>query len=256
MSEARATPIASLAMYPFEHLRDSYDALWASVRSRLGPDRPERLDRTTELRAAWREQSLLVGQTCGWPLITQLHDEVTVIGAFDVNVPFAAGGRYRSVIIADKPISIDDWRRSAATVVAVNGPDSLSGWISMRVAWSGEPPTMVTTGSHAESMRAVASGRANLASIDALSFEFLVATDPMLGGRVHIVGHGPLVPCLPLVMANRLAHRRDEVRAAFAAAVDEPALAPACEALRIGGFVPFDLADYETLAALAPRPAR
>jgi ABC-type phosphate/phosphonate transport system substrate-binding protein len=242
-------------MYPFTHLQSAYDQLWAAVRAHLHAA-PDELDRSIDLATAWHSPDLLLGQTCGWPLITQLSDVVEVVGAFDVRAPFAAEGRYRSVIVGNKPFSVTQWRADPNTVVAFNSSESLSGWISMCHVWGGVPARTLQTGSHVESMRAVADGRAHLASIDALSFEFAVAVDAMLSGRLHIIGHGPTVPSLPLVMSRSLATRRDEVRAALAAAVVAPEAAEACVRLRIGGFVPLTSSDYEELRALAPRPAR
>ncbi len=245
---------ASLSMYPFAHLRDGYDELWTAVRAQI-TDAPAALDRELDLRESWHRPDLLLGQTCGWPLITELRDVVEVIGAFDVSVSFATAGRYRSVLVASKPWSIAAWRADPTAIVAVNGLDSLSGWISLCHVWGGRPTSLLMTGTHVESMRAVAEGRAQVASIDALSFEFLSEIEPMTAGRLHVVGHGPVVPTLPLVMAVDLAHRRDEVRAALVAAVADPATARAREVLRIRGFVPLALEDYEPLAALAPLPS-
>jgi ABC-type phosphate/phosphonate transport system substrate-binding protein len=238
-------------MYPFAHLREAYVELWSSVRRHLG-DGPDEPDLDTEPRAAWLRPDLLVGQACGWPLVTELADDVEVIGAFDVVAPFAAAGHYRSVLVAGTPISIQEWRARADTAVARNGPDSLSGWVSLQCAWGGVPANVLHTGGHVPSMRAVAARHAQLASIDALSFEFLAAAEPALAGHLHVIGHGPTVPTLPLVMARALSHRRDEVRAAFAAAVVDPSTAEACTRLRIRGFVPFSLEDYEPLRALLP----
>jgi len=240
--------IASLGMYPFAHLRDAYDQLWAAVHSRL-PDSPETLSHALDLHSAWHHPELLVGQTCGWPLVTQLPD-VVVIGAFDVGAPFADAGRYRSVLIASKPLGLQHFRTAA-----VPGFDSLSGWVSLWDALGAAPEEVVVTGAHVESMRAVAEGRAEFASIDAMSFEFIAESQPAVAGRVHVVGHGPSVPSLPLVMAPAHAHRLHEVRTAFAAAVADPALAAVCEVLRIRGFVPFDRSDYLPLLELRP-PAR
>lgn len=242
--------IASLDMYPFEHLRGSYDRLWAAIRSRL-PGAPESLSHELDLHDVWRHPDLLLGQTCGWPLVTALPD-VVVVGAFDMAVPFARAGRYRSVLIASKPLGIDHWKSSADTRVAINGYDSLSGWVSLCQAWGGLPSTVLETGAHVQSMRLVAEGGAEVASIDAASFEFVAATMPTVAGRVHVIGHGPMVPSLPLVMAPANAPRLDEVRAAVSGAVAEPAMAADCARLRISGFVPFDRSDYLPLLALEP----
>jgi ABC-type phosphate/phosphonate transport system substrate-binding protein len=243
--------IASLGMYPFAHLRDAYDSLWHAIRRRLS-DGPDELDLDVDLHDAWRRSDLLLGQTCGWPLVSSLSDQVAVIGAFDVVAPFAAGGRYRSVLVAAKPLGIEQWKADRTAVVAQNGPDSLSGWISMQWAWGGAPPNVMTTGSHVASMRAVASGAAQVASIDALTFEFFAESEPAVAGHLHVIGHGPVVPSLPLVTSTALADRVDEVRSAIADAVADPSMAAVCRRLRIRGLVPFELADYEPLRELLP----
>ncbi|MEI8238547.1 MAG: PhnD/SsuA/transferrin family substrate-binding protein [Actinomycetota bacterium] len=245
--------IAVLGMYPFAHLRDAYDQLWSSIRRSLD-DAPDALDRTTDLYESWRRHDLLLGQSCGWPLVTSLP-ELAVVGAFDATVPFAKDGCYRTVLVASRPQSPAELMSAPGAIAAVNGPDSLSGWISLCAAVGRRPELTLTTGSHAESLRAVAEGRAQLASIDALSFEFLLESNRSVAAAVHIVGHGPVVPSLPLVMSASNAHRRDAMRAAIDAAMHDPALGEVRARLRIRGFVPLDRVDYEPLLALAPPPA-
>jgi len=244
--------IAVLGMYPFAHLNDAYDQLWEGIRSRLDHV-PDTLDRSTPLDDSWHRDDLLLGQTCGWPLVTTLP-HLAVVGAFDLVAPFAAAGQYRSVLVASRPESPHELVEQPDTVVATNSDSSLSGWISLCSALGRRPPRVLVTGSHAESVRAVAERRAHLASIDALSYEFLLESSRQVASQVHIVGHGPLVPSLPLVMARDLAHRRDEVRAAIAATIADPALAGVRARLRIRGFLPFDRSDYESLTALMPPP--
>ncbi len=243
-------------MYPFAHLRSAYDTFWSVLRGHLSAsvEAPSGLAWHLDLADAWSAPDLLMGQTCGWPL-TMLQPHLTAIGSFDVAAPFAAGGRYRSVLVASKPLGLEQWKADQGTVVARNGADSLSGWISMQWAWGGVPPQVITTGGHAASMRAVAAGEAHVASIDALTFEFLAETEPATVGHLHVIGHGPLVPSLPLA-ANRDVARVAEFRAALAATVVDPAAADACARLRIRGFVPFEDAEYATLRSLVPPPAR
>jgi ABC-type phosphate/phosphonate transport system substrate-binding protein len=243
--------IVALAMYPFAHLRDSYDQLWQGIRRRLA-EAPDELDREVDLYESWRRDDLLLGQTCGWPLVTTLS-QLTVVGAFDVAAPFASLGRYRSVLVGSRAQSPAELLAMSGTA-AVNGLESLSGWISLCAACGTRPERVLVTGSHGESLRAVAEGRAQLASIDALSFEFLLESNRPMASLVHIVGHGPSVPSLPLVVGPVWAHRRDELRAAIDGAVGEPGLADVCARLRIRGFVRLDRIDYETLLALEPPP--
>jgi ABC-type phosphate/phosphonate transport system substrate-binding protein len=237
-------------MYPFPHLRAHWDRLWSRIAAEV-PGAPSTLAWERPLDELWRDPTLLVGVTCGWPLVTQLAREVEVIGTFDPAVPWARGGRYRSVLVASKPVSIAEWRRTPGAVAAVNATDSLSGWVSLRHAWSGVPEHLLVTGAHVESLRAVARGLAQVASIDAVSFELAVEAEPMTAGAVHVIGHGPLVPALPIVTASANADRVPQLRAAIAAAVADPAMDPVCAALRISGFVTFDRHDYEPLLTLA-----
>jgi ABC-type phosphate/phosphonate transport system substrate-binding protein len=216
-------------------------------------DAPASLAWDVGLADAWASPDLLFGQTCAWPLAV-LQPHLTAIGSFDVVAPFAAGGRYRSVLVASKPLGIEHWKSDPTAVVAWNGTDSLSGWISMRWAWGGTPDRVITTGGHVASMRAVATGEAHVASIDALTFEFLAESEPATVGHLHIIGHGPLVPSLPLAAHRSVAHV-DDVRTAIGATLTDPRAAGACARLRIRGFVPFDDAEYQTVRSLLPPPA-
>lgn len=240
---------ASLGMYPFAHLRDAYDRLWSAIAVRL-PGAPLMLAHDVDVHEVWHAPDLLIGQTCGWPLVTTLPG-VAVVGGFDVAAPFAKAGRYRSVIIASKPVGIEQWRAEPATVCAVNGFGSLSGWVSLCDVWGDLPGSTIETGAHLESMKAVADGRAHIASIDSMSFEFIAESMPSLVGRVHVIGHGPMVPSLPLITAPAHVDRVPALRAAVATAVADPALAEVCRVLRIRGFVPFERSDYLPLLELA-----
>lgn len=250
--------VAALAMYPLAGLREPYDALWAALRDRLETagirDIPESLEWERDLHQTWADPDLLVGNTCGWPLVTELEGRVAVIGSFDMDVPFADAGHYRSVLVAAKPIPFAEWRSRPGTVVAVNTLDSLSGWVSLAHEWGEIPDGPLVTGGHLHSMRAVASGAAHVASIDAVSLEHVVRSEPMTGG-LHIVGHGPRVPTLPLVCAARHAGLVPVLRRALADTVSDPALRDVVAALRIRGFVPLDRSAFDHLPSLLPRPS-
>jgi ABC-type phosphate/phosphonate transport system substrate-binding protein len=244
--------IASLAMYPYPQLRSAYDRLWVSVRSKLSFAAPA-LEWVLDPLAACRREDLLLGQTCGWPLITELASTVRVVGTFDYDVEGASGGTYCSVLVSDRDESLADILRRPDLVVAANSPDSLSGWISLLsvaathdVRLDVQPDTIEWTGSHAASIDAVRRHRAHLASIDAVSWAHLD------GNGLSIVGRGPRVPCLPLVTSGSSTDSVvGELRTALTATVREPAMTEACATLKIRDFLDRDLVDYEGLPALA-----
>lgn len=245
-----ADGVVSLAMYPFAPLRAATDDLWAAVRRHLGWGSAH-LEWTVVAPEVWHHPDLLLAQACGWPLVTSLQDSVEVVGTFDYDVPGAADGRYRSVLIGRAGASLDAVRAAGpAARAAVNGLDSLSGWVSLCVASGGRPEIVVETGAHRESVRAVADGSADVASIDAVSWALLASLEPDLVAGLDVIGSGPLVPCLPIVVGRRHGDKVPVLRAAFVAAVADPETSEARSALRIRGFVPLDLADYLPLRSL------
>ena len=240
--------IASLAMYPFLPLRSAQTRLWDGVRSRLSFAAPELDWEIDPLEASGRDD-LLLGQTCGWPLVTELATTVRVVGTFDVDVDDAFDGTYRSVLVTGTGESLSDIVHRPDLIVAANSSDSLSGWISLRsaVATLGVQLDAVTwTGAHAVSVETVRQGSAHLASIDAVSWEFLDHSG------LSVVGRGPRIPCLALVTPRSSSDAvLGELRSALIDAVRDPQLADACSTLRICGFLERDLADYGRIVELA-----
>jgi len=241
--------MASLAMYPFKPLRSATESLWNVIRQHLGWGPPS-LEWEVVAPEVWRHPNLLLAQTCGWPVVNQLADEFAVVGTFDYDVPGAADGRYQSVLISRDGSAFEELLTRPRVVAALNATDSLSGWISLQYAWGGAPPAVVETGSHLESVRAVADGRAAVASIDAVTWALISSLEPLLVSALSVVGSGPLVPSLPIVVPLRHVEDVNALRAAFVAAVAEPSAADACAQLHIRGFVPLELADYLPLLSL------
>jgi len=244
-----APMVASLAMYPFAPVRSATDSLWSVIRQHLGWG-PSTLEWEVLAPEVWRHPDLLLAQTCGWPLVTQLVDEVAVVGTFDHDVPGSENGWYQSIIIGRSASTFEELRGRPGVVAATNSTESLSGWISLQSAWGGQPSAVVDTGSHMESVRAVAEGRADVASIDAVTWALISSLEPQLVSELTVVGSGPLVPCLPIVVPRRHEGQVEVLRDAFLAAVADPNSADACAQLHIRGFMPLDLADYLPLLSL------
>jgi ABC-type phosphate/phosphonate transport system substrate-binding protein len=240
--------IASLAMYPFDDLRPRWNQLWDGVRARLPFDAPA-LNWELSADAAVRREDLLLGQTCGWPLVADLAGTVRVVGTFDCDVDGAINGTYHSVLVSNRDDPVADILRRPGLRVAANSVDSLSGWISLLSVANAHAvhlDAVEWTGAHAISVVAVREGRADLAAIDSVSWTHL---DQM---GLSVVGRGPQIPCLPLVTAGSSTDFVvAELRRALAAAVFDPAMSEACASLRIRGFLDRELVDYEGVSALA-----
>ena len=245
--------VVSLPMYPFPELRHDWEALWAAAHHRL-PGSRATLAWPDDVHTLWRSPDLGLSQACGWPLVTDLAGHVRAIGAFDPGIEDASGGHYRTVLVAREPVPLSEL---AGGVAAVNAADSLSGWVSLLAAfrsagasWHG---SAITTGAHVRSVDAVRAGAADVASIDAVTFALLGDLHPDRISGLTVIGRGPLVPCLPLIVHGTATD--DEVaawRAAFAEACNDPATAAARRRLRIREFVSFDDQDYVALIDLTP----
>ncbi len=246
MNEAFAT----LPMYPYPGLRDAWNALYAAAATVVAPsapDTPLALDWDVDAHESWVHPRFALSQACGWPLISMLESRVRVVGAFAHRIDGTSSHMYRSVIVARKAQPLTSLAGARA---AINSDDSLSGCISLLSAFevtSGRWPGDVTyTGAHGASIEAVRSQRADVASIDALAWAYLQRLSPQDLDGLVVVGRGPLVPCLPLIVPDSA----DDAllaawRSAFAHAVLHPGLTEVCNTLLIDGFVPLDLADYQ-----------
>jgi ABC-type phosphate/phosphonate transport system substrate-binding protein len=250
--------LANLGMYPFPEIRWAYDRFWEAVHDRV-PWVPPVLDWDVDLHGSWLRDDLVVGHTCGWPLVTQLGDRVRVVGTFVAATPEAGTSEadrhsYRSVLMARRPGEAADF---AGSVAAVNSFDSLSGWISLLLAvhgpgarWQGD---VVTTGAHVDSLRALSDGRADIASIDSVTLSLVRRLMPDLVDDLVTVGTGPMVPCLPVITAATTTDQQlHDLRVALVDAVFDPLVEPAARAMCTTGFVPLDIDTYVPLLDLAP----
>jgi len=253
MTDGARSPYACLAMYPLADLRPAWEELWAGVHE-LAPWTPPTLSWPDDVHETWTDPRCVLTQACGWPVATRLRNQVAVVGAFELAIEGAEGHRYRTVLVAAHDAPASSFVERAVTV-AVNGEDSLSGWISLLDATGtadrGWPGRLVTTGAHVESVRALRDGTAELASVDALTWAYLQRFRPELVDGLHVVGHGPLVPSLPIVTpVTTPAERVDDLRRAFSIAVRD--VASTSHELLLSGFASLDIGDYLSLPEQIP----
>jgi ABC-type phosphate/phosphonate transport system substrate-binding protein len=254
--------IASLGMYDAPFLTAANDTLWRAVATRLraaGVEGvPDPLDRERPLRAIWHDPALLLGATCGYPLVTELGDAVTVVAAPVFDLPGCAGATHRSFIIVPTAAHVASLADLRGARVAINGRDSNTGMNLLRAAVaplaSGAPffSEVIETGAHLASMAAVARGTADVAAVDCVTFGLAARHRPALVRAVKSIGATPPSPSLPFI--TRAGAAPDEVallRRALAEAVASPEAAEAVAALRLRGIAPAEAADYAVLLRYA-----
>ncbi|NIZ60033.1 hypothetical protein DL239_03475 [Sedimentitalea sp. CY04] len=194
--------IAHLGMYDRPETAAANDAFWAAIRTQLGTG-PDALTRSDDVWQVWRSPDLLLSQTCGMPYRTRLYSEVQLVGTPDYDLPDCPPGHYNSVIIAHNS------RQGAALAAfdgqrfAYNESQSQSGWaapITHLRARHLMPGELIESGSHQSSALAVAEGRADFASLDALTWLMIQRYDSFAGDLVVIDQTEP-TPALPYITA-------------------------------------------------------
>jgi ABC-type phosphate/phosphonate transport system substrate-binding protein len=250
--------IANLGMYDPPWLRSANDALWLGVSDQLRSggwtDVPTHLERTRELSAIWRDSSLLLGQTCGYPLVTQLKEEVRLVGSPVYDLPGCEGTWHHSVLVVAETSRFDALEDLRGRTAAVNGPDSNTGMNLFRhlVAPLADDGRffgrVVTSGGHLASMELVRQGTADIASIDVVTFELARRHHPQAAAGLHVFARTAQSPTLPFVTSRDISQEDLETLRSTLNAVlaDAPSDSPIAKtALR--RIEPSKLTDYDIL---------
>ena len=246
--------LAQLPMYDWPEFTQATDCLWTSIRhhfSKAGINAPTSLDRTSPPAQTWQSAKLLLSQTCGLPLVADLSGKVKVLGSFAYQ-EIEPAGSYHSVIISHK--NHDELeRRLEGKRAVINGDDSYSGCLALKcyLADHGldESPfaSVLVSGGHRASLCAVASGSADIAAIDCVSWHMAKQCEPAISS-LKVIARTESRPGLPLITHRNASMQEISVmRDALIRAVDdldEKSLTK----LAIHGFVARDESDYVPIA--------
>lgn len=246
--------IASLPMYLRPANRAAHHALWALIRDGLRNrdlPAPDELDEAIDFEASWAHPDLVLGQICNLPYRAQFRDRVTRVAAMDYDLPGCAPGYYNSVFIVHRDSHLSDLRHLRGRRMAASALLSQSGYGAAQ-QWAADQGFVLAspliTGNHAASIKAVATGAADFASIDAQTWWMAQQDDP-LTGQVKVIGTTPASPCMTLIT------RKGQNPAPYLAAVsDAIAALPETHRQMLGlrGVVALPAAAYDI--ALPPDP--
>lgn len=153
-----------------------------------------------------RNPQMLLGHTCGYPLMHFLKTDCLPVCVPLFNVEGCQGKYYSSHLITPANSDINTLADCQNQTVAINGPDSNSGMNVLRHAVSrlgARAPyfsEVLVSGSHLNSVRAVAKGEASLAAIDSISFALIKDEWPELVEGVRNIGFTEKTCGLPFVV--------------------------------------------------------
>ena len=252
---------ASLPMYDLVEVRLATRAWWTGLARAFATagieDVPRELSTPAESIAHWQDPKLLFSQTCGRPYTQQLASEVRLVATPCYTASGCEGPRYRSLLLSSETSSKPDLADLRDAKIAVNSFDSQSGWVALCAAVTtrgGQPDFAETlvTGSHAESIAAVARGDAQLCAVDCVTHALLKTHAPEMVAGVKPVDQSPAAAGLPYITSRTtevddVARLRDGLRNAL----DSRDLASTRDTLLIADCEILDDADYDVIRAMA-----
>ncbi|MEJ6397756.1 PhnD/SsuA/transferrin family substrate-binding protein [Yoonia sp. 208BN28-4] len=200
--------IASFPMYDRPSTRAGYDALWVLIRDNLrdaGLDAPDALDHEMPHLDTWAQDDLVLGQICNLPLRAKFAPTVTVIGTADYGLPDCPPGHYNTLFIVRGDSDVTDPYAAMQQRFVINDYMSQSGFGAAHQMAARKGIDLVpqlASGAHALSLRAVATGAADCASIDAQTWRHLCADDP-LSQEVRVIGQTQSSPAMSLITAGQ-----------------------------------------------------
>lgn len=195
--------IASLPMYDRPETAAAQDALWAGVRDRLGYG-PVSLNRDIAYDAGWGRTDLLLGQICNLPYRAHFCDKVTRLGSGDYGLPDTPAGYYYSVFVVRHADAARGLAPATLGRFAYNDEGSQSGWaapLAHITAMGLRFHTTRRTGSHLQSLLAVAKGDADLAAIDAVTWRILQKSDPATE-ELSVIARTRVSPAMTFITAR------------------------------------------------------
>jgi ABC-type phosphate/phosphonate transport system substrate-binding protein len=258
-----------IAVLPMYNVTPQHGRLWRSLLADTlaafaragGPKHVDLPEEAPEpLAAFWRRKDLLLSQTCGFPYrMLGLRDAVHVVATPVFDVEGCDGPRYRSVLV----VSASAWAQGARELAACfglraacNSDDSHSGMNALRHAAAPHAregrffSSVLLTGSHSESLKALSDARADIAAIDCVTFALLRDGCPELVRGVRVIGMTAAASGLPFIASNSLGKThlhalRDALDHAVAIDTRRARL------LRLRGFARLAADDYADIEEMA-----
>lgn len=128
------TWIAALPMYNITPSLETEWRGWLSDVLRMVKPACRIVEPDEELHGFWRRPNLLMSQTCGYPLMHGLHEQVQLIATPRFDAPGCEGAHYSSVLVTRSDAPFDTLASLRGARAAYNQDDSNSGMNALRHA--------------------------------------------------------------------------------------------------------------------------
>ena len=211
--------------------------------------------------ALFRSPKLLLAQTCGYPLVTQLRDQVQLIGRPHYDLPDSAGGIHCSLIICratDKRETLAQFKGSHGVVNDLHSNSGMNLFRHLLAPLQEDGrffSSLGISGAHLHSLRWVKTQRADLAAIDSVTYAYLARYAPHEVTDLRVVARTALSPTLPYITARTSSHAEVEcIRAAMNTALKQLPEVSVC--LGLNEVLPAHPKDYQILLDYENEAAR
>jgi len=200
---------ASLPMYNLPEMAPRNTAFWKALSEEISaegvanPPVELSFDRPPVPDAIGKE--VLFSQTCGYPLQTVYRGQFALLGAPTYDFPGCGMATHRAFIIVRRDSSYKTVQDLRASKFALNSRHSNSGMNLPRILLARFGITapffgsVIETGSHTESIRQVAAGDLDAASIDCVTYGFFSDYRPEKMRDLRVLEETPDSPAIPFV---------------------------------------------------------
>ncbi|MCP5371250.1 MAG: phosphate/phosphite/phosphonate ABC transporter substrate-binding protein [Hyphomicrobiales bacterium] len=245
--------VAIAAMISPETTKEYYGDLMREIGKRLGR-RTVFLQRKTyaEVNHLLEKKEVDLAFVCAGPYV----DGNQRFGMEILAVPVVDGkSTYRSLTIVHRDSDIRTFDDLKGRRFAFTDPDSNTGHLVPRYVLAQRGATPETffsetffTNSHDNSIRAVALGLADGASVDSLVWKFMRDSDSQIAGLTRVVQESPRYGIPPVVVHPSLAaDTKQQLRETFLNLAQDKKVAPLLKKLRIDRFVAGQDGAYDTV---------
>jgi ABC-type phosphate/phosphonate transport system substrate-binding protein len=207
----------------------------------------------------WASPSTLLSQTCGYPLVTQLTDRVSVLARPQFDIEGCEDHGYCSVVVVRAEAPVASLLDLQGLRLAVNSSDSHSGMNALRhqlapVAAS-RPidgrffSDVLLTGSHVNSLICVQNEQADVCAVDMVTWHNVSKHRPETVQGLRVLSRTDPAPSLPWICNRALNAAQQAQLLATVLALPQREPAP-CALLRLTSFKPSTLSDYHVITAM------
>jgi ABC-type phosphate/phosphonate transport system substrate-binding protein len=238
--------LASLPMYNFPELASASADWWAGLRRHFQAqgvtELPETLTTVGDPITHWDGAPSIFSQTCGYPMTHSLAGKVRLLATPRYAAEGCAGPTYVSWVVVRRDDPAENFADLRGRRPAFNGRDSQSGYNVLRALAAPLATDRhffapgVESGAHRKSMAMVSSGKADVATIDCVSFALIARNAPNEVANLRVLCASAAAPALPYVTAAAADEATvKKLQAGLLAACEDPALAVVRRALLIEG---------------------